>query len=102
MSELKPSTIVNGNAVFSEFKGALTKQYVCQQLVSECRLTPYYWSAENSSGEIDFLVQNNNRVVAIKVKAEENLCAKSLRSFKDKHPDVCALRFSMSRYREQG
>lgn len=101
MSGLEPSTVVNGNAVFSEFKGALTEQYVCQQLVSECGLTPYYWSAENSSGEIDFLVQDSNRIVAIEVKAEENLRARSLRFFKDKHPDVCALRFSMSGFREQ-
>lgn len=102
MSGLEPSVIVNGNAVFTEFKGALTEQYVCQQLVSACGLTPYYWSAENSTGEIDFLVQHKNRVVAIEVKAEENLRAKSLRAFKDKRPDVTALRFSMSGYREQG
>ena len=101
MSGLELSTVVSGNAVFSEFKGALTEQYVCQQLVSECGLTPYYWSAENSSGEIDFLVQDSNRIVAIEVKAEENLRARSLRFFKDKHPDVCALRFSMSGFREQ-
>ena len=44
-----------GNEIFEEFKGSLTEQYVCQQLVSDCGLTPYYWSAENSSGEIDFL-----------------------------------------------
>ena len=57
MSGLDPANIVEGNTVFTEFKGALTEQYVCQQLVSECALKPYYWSAENSSGEIDFLVQ---------------------------------------------
>ncbi len=79
----------------------MTEQYVCQQLVSECGLTPYYWSAENSSGEIDFLVQDGNRIVAIEVKAEENLRARSLRSFKGRHPDVCALRFSISGFREQ-
>ncbi len=101
ISGLEPSTIVNGSAVFTEFKGALTEQYVCQQLVSECGLAPYYWSAENSTGEIDFLVQHKNRVVAIEVKAEENLRAKSLRAFKEKHPDAVALRFSMSGYREQ-
>lgn len=94
-------TVVNGNAIFSEFKGALTEQYVCQQLVSDCGLTPYYWSAKNSQGEVDFLVQAGNQIYAIEAKAEENLRAKSLRAFREKNPEVLALRFSMSGYREQ-
>ena len=101
MVHLDKDTVIGGSDIFTECKGALAEQYVCQQLVSECGLTPYYWSAENSTGEIDFLVQHKNRVVAIEVKAEENLRAKSLRAFKDKRPDVSALRFSMSGYREQ-
>lgn len=70
--------------------------------MSECGFTPYYWSAENSSGEIDFLAQGDNQVYAIEVKAEENLRSKSLRDFKQKHPWVSAVRFSMSGFREQG
>ncbi len=101
MSGLEPRDIVDGNKVFTEFKGALTEQYVCQQLVSECGLAPYCWSAENSSGEIDFLVQDGSSVIAIEVKAEENLRAKSLRAFKRAHPEVNAVRFSLSGYREQ-
>ena len=101
MSGLDPANIVEGNTVFTEFKGALTEQYVCQQLVSECALKPYYWSAENSSGEIDFLVQEREQTFAIEVKAAENLQAKSLRAFKEKHQQVGALRFSLSGYREQ-
>lgn len=101
MSGLEPRDVVVGNRVFTEFKGALTEQHICQQLVSECGLVPYYWSAENSSGEIDFLVQNGGSVFAIEVKAEENLRAKSLRAFKDAHPEVSAVRFSLSGYREQ-
>ena len=101
MSNLPPDAVVAGSRVFTEFKGALTEQYVCQQLISECSLTPYYWSAENSLGEIDFLVQDGSRVFAIEVKAEENLRAKSLRAFKGAHPEVAAVRFSLSGYREQ-
>jgi predicted AAA+ superfamily ATPase len=101
MSGLEPRDVIDGNKVFTEFKGALTEQYACQQLVSECGLTPYYWSAENSSGEIDFLVQDGDNVFAIEVKAEENLRAKSLRAFKDTHPEVNAVRLSLSGYREQ-
>lgn len=82
MAQLDKETVVGGNGIFEEFKGSLTEQCVCQQLVSDCGLTPYYWSAKNSSGEIDFLVQGSNSVYAIEVKAEENLRAKSLRAFK--------------------
>ena len=101
MSDLPPEAVIAGSRVFTEFKGALTEQYVCQQLISECSLTPYSWSAENSLGEIDFLVQDGSRVFAIEVKAEENLRAKSLRAFKGAHPEVAAVRFSLSGYREQ-
>ena len=101
MAGLDKRTVIGGSSIFEEFKGALTEQYVCQQLISERGLAPYYWSAENSTGELDFLVQDGSRVVAIEVKAEENLRARSLRAFKDKHPDITALRFSISGFREQ-
>ena len=64
-------------------------------------LSPYYWSAENSSGEIDFLAQDGGDVFAIEVKDEENLRAKSLHAFKDAHPEVNAVRFSLSGHRQQ-
>ena len=102
MAGLDKEAVIGGNEIFEEFKGSLTEQYVCQQLVSDCGLTPYYWSAENSSGEIDFLVQNANSVYAIEVKAKENLRAKSLRAFKGAHPKIRSVRFSLSGYREQG
>ena len=101
MVQLDSETVVGGTEIFKEFKGSLTEQFVCQQLVSGCGLTPYYWSAENSSGEIDFLVQKSSSVYAIEVKAEENLRAKSLRAFKESHPGITAVRFSLSGYREQ-
>lgn len=101
MSQLDKETVIGGNAIFEEFKGALTEQYVCQQLVSDCNLTPYYWSAENSLGEIDYLVQNSNSVFAIEVKAKENLRSESLRAFKNSHPEIHSMRFSLSGYREQ-
>lgn len=101
MAQLDKETVVGGNKIFEEFKGSLTEQYVCQQLVSDCGLTPYYWSAENSSGEIDFLVQKSNGVYSIEVKAEENLRSRSLRAFKTAHPEIKSVRFSLSGYREQ-
>lgn len=101
MVQLSKETVVGGSVLFEEFKGALTEQYVCQQLVSDCACDPFYWSATNSSGKIDFLTQEVDRVYAIEVKAEENLRAKSLRAFKAAHPEVRALRLSLSGYREQ-
>lgn len=101
MAQLDKETVVGGSEIFEEFKGSLTEQYVCQQLVSDCGAVPYYWSAENSSGEIDFLAQIANSVYAIEVKAEENLRAKSLQAFKDSHPAIKSVRFSLSGYREQ-
>lgn len=101
MAGLDPVNVLDGNAAFTEFKGSLAEQYVCQQLVSDCGLDPFYWSAENSKGEIDFLVQRGGRVFPIEVKAEENLRAKSLRAFKGSYPETVPIRFSLSGYREQ-
>lgn len=101
LSGVDASSIIDGNALFTEFKGSLTEQYVCQQLVSDCGLSAYYWSAENSRGEIDFLVQREGRVYSIEVKAEENLRSKSLRAFSDRFPDVNSRRFSLSGLRDQ-
>lgn len=101
MAQLDKETVIGGNKIFYEFKGSLTEQYVCQQLVSDCGVTPHYWSARNSVGEIDFLAQKGSSVFAIEVKAEENLRARSLRAFKEAHPEIKALRFSLSGYREQ-
>ena len=101
MCELNPEAILAGSAVFTEFKGALTEQYVCQELIASCGFTPFYWSAENSTGEIDFLVQDGGKIYPIEVKAEENLKAKSLRAFASKYDGVHARRFSMSGYRDQ-
>ena len=102
LSRLDASSIVDGNALFTEFRGALTEQYVCQQLVSDCNLSPCYWSAENSRGEVDFLVQRGGRVYPIEVKAEENLRSKSLRAFSGRYPGTMPRRFSLSGFCDQG
>lgn len=102
LSRLDASSIVDGNALFTEFRGALTEQYVCQQLVSDCNLSPCYWSAENSRGEVDFLVQCGGRVYPIEVKAEENLRSKSLRAFSGRYPGTVPRRFSLSGFCDQG
>jgi predicted AAA+ superfamily ATPase len=101
LSELDAHSILQGNDVFVEFKGALTEQYVLQQLIAETEYTPYYYSESNSRLEIDFVIQKEGNIVPIEVKAEENLKAKSLKSYHDKYNPELAVRTSMSDYREQ-
>lgn len=101
MSNIPLQSLLNGNMLFSDFKGALTEQFVLQQMKTNQSLSIYYWSADNSRGEIDFLVQQEEKVIPIEVKAEENLQAKSLRMFVERNPGLKGCRFSMSPYREQ-
>lgn len=101
MADLSARTIVEGSTIFEEFKGALTEQYVCEQLVAGCALQPYYWTNERSSAEIDFVVQQNGTIYGMEVRAAENLRSKSLRSFHDRYPEARCVRFSLSGYRTQ-
>lgn len=93
--------LLEGNASYKEFKGALTEQYVLQQLKTVKDLSVYYWSADNSQGEIDFLVQHEADIIPMEVKAEENLKSKSLRAFVQRNEGLHGMRLSMSAYREQ-
>ena len=98
MSELDAGTIIDGNDVFVEFKGALTEQFVLQQIVSSTPYTAYYYSGDKSVYETDFLVQKNGTVIPIEVKAEENVKSKSLKVFYDKFKPEYAIRLSTLNY----
>lgn len=95
------SVIIHGNRIFQEFKGALTEQYVQQELRAECGLTPYYWVSESMRAEVDFLVETCMSVIPIEVKAELNLQAKSLKTYCTKHTPPVAVRMSMQNYLQQ-
>lgn len=101
MGKLTSQIILDGDAIFEEFKGALTEQYVFQQLKTYEDIDIYYWSADNSSGEIDFIVQKEGVITPIEVKSTENLQSKSLSAFIKRNPELKGLRFSMSEYKEQ-
>lgn len=101
LSETPPEQILIGDNVFEEYKGAFTENYVLQQLKSLPRTFVYYYSNDNSTLEIDFVVQHEAHVIPIEVKAEENLRAKSLRQFVTDNSGLHGVRFSMSDYREQ-
>ena len=99
MGDVDVRALLGGSEIFTEFKGALTEQYVLQQLIAEVGVTPYYWSSEHGTGEIDFLFQQGGTIVPLEVKAEENLRARSLRSFCEKYPGLRPVRTSMSDHR---
>lgn len=101
MVDMDVRTLIEGNVIFEEFKGALTEQYVLQQLITIPELSVYYWSAESATAEIDFLLQSPGEVIPVEVKAEENLKAKSLKTFCQKYAPKTAIRTSMSDYRKE-
>lgn len=101
MAKLSAKVILEGNALFEEFKGALTEQYVLQQLVLNPEHDIFYWSSDTAKAELDFLIQNDDKIIPMEVKAEENLQAKSLKMFYQKYQPDIAVRTSMSDYRVQ-
>lgn len=101
MADAPANQILIGNNVFTEFKGAFTKQYVAQQLKA-LNLTPYFWSNDRTPAEIDFIIQKDSRVIPIEVKAEQNVRARSLAQFIKDNPELKGLRISMKEYIDQG
>lgn len=101
MSELDAESILEGNDIFKEFKGALTEQYVLQQLVADTHYTHYYFGTDSNTFEMDFTVQKGRNVVPIEVKAETNQQAKSLKVYCQKYQPEYAVRISMNNYREE-
>jgi len=101
IAELDAGSLLEGNAMFEEFKGALTEQYVIQQLVALKEGSIHYWSPDNARSEIDFLVQIAGKVIPIEVKASENLRAKSLQVYYQKYKPATAIRTSMSDFRNE-
>ena len=89
------------NNVFEEYRGTFTEQYVLEQLKAELNKEIFYFDSENSKLELDFLLQNENVLVPVEVKAEENLRSKSLRQFYENVPSSRPVRLSMSDYRKQ-
>lgn len=101
MVGLKQDVLLDGNELFKEFKGALTEQYVLQQLKTLKGVNTYYWTADRGTAEIDFIVDNGYDVVPIEVKAETNLQAKSLKVYRDKFQPGLSIRTSMADYKKE-
>ena len=102
MSRLELNTLLNGNDLFIEFKGALTEQYVLQQLKTKNSIETYYWTNENANAEVDFILDIENEIIPVEVKAEVNLQAKSLKQYRDKFNPKLSIRTSIADYIDEG
>jgi predicted AAA+ superfamily ATPase len=101
MSGLDVKLLLEEQTALEEFKGALTEQFVLQELIAQKEVGIYYWSPDNSRAEIDFLLQIKDQLIPLEVKAAENLQSKSLRTYHEKFHPTIAIRLSLSDFREQ-
>ena len=101
MVGLNQRTLLNGNELFTEFKGALTEQYVMQQLAVNQDLGIYYYTNDRNTCEVDFIVDNGDYIIPLEVKAEINLKAKSLKTYREKFTPEISIRSSMADYSEE-
>lgn len=100
MTGINQSVLLNGNELFVEFKGALTEQYVCQQFQTLPDIGIYYYNNDRNTCEVDFVIDVGDKAIPVEVKAEENLKAKSLKSYRDRFSPEISVRTSMADYRQ--
>jgi len=101
MAKLPLETIVDGNRIFEEFKGAITENFVMQQLLLNPENDIYYWTNENSTSEVDFVVQNETEIIPIEVKSGINLKSVSFKFFCEKYTPANAIRASLTDYKQE-
>ena len=95
---ISPKVILEGSRIFEEFKGALTEQYVCQELQLFRRLQGNYYWTSSSVAEIDFLVSDGMGIYPLECKAGYTMNAKSLKSYKEKYSPSWSFRTSLLPY----
>ena len=101
LGNLNARILVENDSLFNEFKGSLTEQYVLQELIQMKKNQVHYWSNDSGSAEIDFIFEQDSKIIPLEVKAGENLQAKSLKTFSLKYPEIHCFRTSLSDYREE-
>jgi predicted AAA+ superfamily ATPase len=101
MAGVNIRTLIEGNTIFTEFKGALTEQFVMQQIRNESNRFIGYWTNERSTSEVDFVIQDEGEIIPVEVKSGENLHSKSFRLFCEKYKPGKAIRTSMTPYKEE-
>ena len=96
LAQLAPTAFGEGNRLFTEFKGALTENFVLQTLITQFEVMPRYWSQNTPPYEVDFLIQRENDILPVEVKSEANTTSKSMKKFKELFPDKVKLRIRFS------
>ena len=98
LAHLSPTAFGEGNRLFTEFKGALTENFVLQTLLTQFEVVPRYWTKQNPPYEVDFLIQRENDIFPVEVKSEANTAGKSLKKFKELYQDnvKLSIRFSLN------
>ena len=96
MAGLDADAVLQGNALFTEFKGALAEQYVLQTLKLNGDLPSAYWATDSNSAEVDFIFSRKGNVIPLEVKAAANLKSKSLQSYRTRFNPPCAVRASLA------
>ena len=99
LSNVSSSLLIENKKIFEEFNGALTEQYVLQQLKTKEK-NIFYWSTDTSRSEIDFMIQSEENVIPIEVKSTINLQAKSLKFFREKFKPKISVRTSLADYKK--
>ena len=94
MSGTSPSMLLDGNALFTNFKGAMTEQFVFQELAAK-GITPNYWSSDSGNAEVEFVVQGEKGVFPVEAKAGINTKAKSLKVYRERFNPPYAIRTSL-------
>jgi predicted AAA+ superfamily ATPase len=101
LGNLSAKTLIENELLFSEFKGALSEQFVLQELKTKGVKNLFYWANDSGAAELDFILENENKIYPLEVKSGENLQAKSLKTFSGKHPELHCYRTSLSDYRKE-
>ena len=101
MSSLDAKTLLSPSDIFEEFKGALTEQYVLQELKNLPEMPLAYWANESGTNEVDFVIQTGSEIVPVEVKASTNLRAKSLKWYMEKFNPDRAVRLSAATFKQE-
>lgn len=100
MSGLSATTITQGNDLFLQYKGALTEQFVLQEMQTLNSLEIHYWTPDESIAEMDFVIQKEEQIIPIEVKAERHLKAKSIAIYIQQNHPKNVIRTSLSPYHQ--
>lgn len=101
MADTAAKDVLIGDSVFTEYKGAFTEQYVLQQILSSGISDIYYYSADDSRMEMDFLMQREGALLPVEVKGGTSIKSTSLHNYLMEHPGIQAIRYSMLPYKKQ-